>query len=154
MNFHANTPNIRLKWWMNSSASLQIFDWIAFPLYFTMLFCLGCLGCVGYSKTRSLADYFIANRKCGKMLMIAHALDIETNTSQPVSVFGAFLSCGLSNIRYQVASFHDTGQLDGASLWPASSAFSSVTDFCYLAMLVSQSTVGQKKNTNKKSLSP
>ena len=50
---------------------------------------------------KSTRDYFMGNRRFGKIMMIAQAFGSGTHTDQPVSVSGAAYTTGLAGIWYQ-----------------------------------------------------
>jgi Na+/proline symporter len=73
-------------------------DWIVLIIYFIVITALGMWT---YKKVKSAADYFMANRRFGKLFMIAQAFGVGTHTDQPVSVAGASYTAGLAGIWYQ-----------------------------------------------------
>ncbi len=52
-------------------------------------------------KIKTSGDFFMANRRFGKWLMMAQAFGTGTHTDQPVSVAGASYTTGISGIWYQ-----------------------------------------------------
>ena len=77
---------------------ITILDWIVLVLYFLGITALGVWT---YKKIKSSADYFMGDRRFGKVLMIAQAFGVGTHTDQPVSVSGAAYTNGLAGIWYQ-----------------------------------------------------
>jgi len=77
---------------------ISILDWIVLTVYFIGITALGLWT---YRKIKSSADYFMGNRRFGKVLMIAQAFGVGTHTDQPVSVAGASYTNGLAGIWYQ-----------------------------------------------------
>jgi Na+/proline symporter len=59
------------------------------------------LGLWARKKIKSSGDYFMANRRFGKVMMVAQAFGAGTHTDQPVSVAGASYTTGLAGIWYQ-----------------------------------------------------
>ncbi|MFB0515111.1 MAG: sodium:solute symporter [Candidatus Neomarinimicrobiota bacterium] len=52
-------------------------------------------------QIKSSDDFFMANRRFGKVMMVAQAFGAGTHTDQPVSVAGAAYTTGLAGIWYQ-----------------------------------------------------
>ncbi len=77
---------------------ISYIDWIVLVLYFIGITSLGVWT---FKKIKSSADYFMGNRRFGKILMIAQAFGVGTHTDQPVSVTGASYTNGLAGIWYQ-----------------------------------------------------
>jgi len=77
---------------------ISYIDWLVLVLYFIDITSLGVWT---YKKIKSPADYFMGNRRFGKILMIAQAFGVGTHTDQPVSVTGASYTNGLAGIWYQ-----------------------------------------------------
>jgi Na+/proline symporter len=77
---------------------ISMLDWIVLVAYFLLITFLGVWT---YKKIKSSADYFMGNRRFGKLLMIAQAFGVGTHTDQPVSVAGASYTNGLAGIWYQ-----------------------------------------------------
>jgi Na+/proline symporter len=77
---------------------LNILDIIVIFAFFLML---GGVGVWSYRVVRTTGDYFMANRRFGKVFMIAHALGTGTHSDQPVAVAGASYQIGLAGIWYQ-----------------------------------------------------
>lgn len=77
---------------------ISYIDWIVLLIYFVGITGLGVWT---YKKIKSSADYFMGNRRFGKILMIAQAFGVGTHTDQPVSVTGASYTNGLAGIWYQ-----------------------------------------------------
>lgn len=73
-------------------------DVFTFSIYFLVLIFIGIWA---FLRTKSSGDYFLANRRFGRVLMIAQAFGIGTNTNQPVAVAGASYTIGLAGIWYQ-----------------------------------------------------
>lgn len=59
------------------------------------------LGVWTHKKIKSTGDFFMANRRFGKVMMVAQAFGAGTHTDQPVSVAGAAYTTGLAGIWYQ-----------------------------------------------------
>ncbi|MBN2356150.1 sodium:solute symporter family protein, partial [candidate division KSB1 bacterium] len=59
------------------------------------------LGVWTHKKIKSSGDFFMGNRRFGKLMMIAQAFGVGTHTDQPVSVTGASYTTGLAGIWYQ-----------------------------------------------------
>lgn len=59
------------------------------------------LGVWAHKKIKSTGDFFMGNRRFGKIMMIAQAFGAGTHTDQPVSVAGAAYTTGLAGIWYQ-----------------------------------------------------
>ena len=77
---------------------ISLLDWIVLVFYFIVITGVGLWT---YKKIKSSADYFMGNRRFGKILMIAQAFGVGTHTDQPVSVAGASYTTGLAGIWYQ-----------------------------------------------------
>jgi len=77
---------------------ISFLDWIVLIIYFIGITALGVWT---YKKIKSSADFFMANRGFGKILMIAQAFGVGTHTDQPISVAGASYTTGLAGIWYQ-----------------------------------------------------
>ena len=77
---------------------ISLFDWIVLGGYF--VFITG-IGVWTYKKIKSSGDFFMGDRRFGKVLMIAQAFGVGTHTDQPVSVSGASYTTGLAGIWYQ-----------------------------------------------------
>ena len=77
---------------------VSIIDWIVLLIYFIGITALGLWT---YKKIKSSADFFMGNRRFGKILMVAQAFGVGTHTDQPVSVTGASYTNGLAGIWYQ-----------------------------------------------------
>jgi len=77
---------------------ISYIDWIVLVIYFIGITSLGIWT---FKKIKSSADYFMGNRRFGKILMIAQAFGVGTHTDQPVSVTGASYTNGLAGIWYQ-----------------------------------------------------
>ena len=77
---------------------MSSYDIITFGIYALVLVFIGVWA---FLKTKSSGDYFLANRRFGRVLMIAQAFGIGTNTNQPVTVAGASYTNGLAGIWYQ-----------------------------------------------------
>ncbi len=77
---------------------LSILDIIVIILFFMML---GGVGIWSYRAINTTGDYFMGNRRFGKVFMIAHALGTGTHSDQPVAVAGASYQIGLAGIWYQ-----------------------------------------------------
>ncbi|KAA3658378.1 MAG: sodium:solute symporter family protein, partial [Calditrichaeota bacterium] len=77
---------------------LSILDLVVIGVYFL---CLTIIGILTYKSVKSTGDYFMGNRRFGKILMIGHALGAGTHTDQPVAVAGACSQIGLAGIWYQ-----------------------------------------------------
>lgn len=77
---------------------LSYIDIIVILIYFVALIAIGL-----WTKKaiKSTGDYFMGNRKFGKIMMIAHALGAGTRTDQAVAVTGACYQIGLAGIWYQ-----------------------------------------------------
>jgi Na+/proline symporter len=73
-------------------------DWLVLVIYFIGITSLGVWT---YKKVKSSADFFMGNRRFGKILMIAQAFGVGTHTDQPVTVTGASYTAGLAGIWYQ-----------------------------------------------------
>jgi len=73
-------------------------DWIILVAYFLIILIIGVWT---YKKVKSSGDFFMGNRRFGKLLMIAQAFGVGTHTDQPVSVTGASYTNGLAGIWYQ-----------------------------------------------------
>ena len=77
---------------------LNILDIIVIAVYFSGLIALG----LWTKKTiKSTGDYFMGNRRFGKIMMITNALGAGTRTDQAVAVSGACYQIGLAGIWYQ-----------------------------------------------------
>ena len=77
---------------------ISIIDWVVLSLYFIGITMLGIWT---YRKIKSSADFFMGNRRFGKILMIAQAFGVGTHTDQPVTVTGASYTAGLAGNWYQ-----------------------------------------------------
>ncbi len=77
---------------------ISIVDWIVLAGYFIGITYLGLWT---RKRIKSSGDFFMANRRFGKLLMIAQAFGTGTHTDQPVSVAGAAYTRGISGIWYQ-----------------------------------------------------
>ncbi len=77
---------------------ISALDWIVLIVYFIGITILGLWT---YKKIKSSGDFFMGNRRFGKILMIAQAFGVGTHTDQPVSVAGASYTTGLAGIWYQ-----------------------------------------------------
>jgi len=77
---------------------ITLIDWIVLAAYFVII---AGIGLWTYKKVKSSADFFMGNRRFGKILMIAQAFGVGTHTDQPVSVSGASYTTGLAGIWYQ-----------------------------------------------------
>ena len=77
---------------------ISLLDWIVLCSYFLIITIIGIWT---YKKIRSSGDFFMGNRRFGKLLMIAQAFGVGTHTDQPVSVSGASYTTGLAGIWYQ-----------------------------------------------------
>lgn len=77
---------------------LNFLDIIVIALYFVGLISLGL-----WTKKaiKSTGDYFMGNRRFGKIMMITNALGAGTRTDQAVAVSGACYQIGLAGIWYQ-----------------------------------------------------
>lgn len=73
-------------------------DMIVLLTYFVGIVILGSWT---HRQIQSSGDFFMANRRFGKVLMIAQAFGAGTHTDQPVSVAGASYTTGLAGIWYQ-----------------------------------------------------
>ncbi len=73
-------------------------DWAVLISYFVIITTIGVWT---YKKVKSSGDFFMGNRRFGKILMIAQAFGVGTHTDQPVSVSGASYTTGLAGIWYQ-----------------------------------------------------
>jgi Na+/proline symporter len=77
---------------------LNILDLIVIAIYFVGIISLG----VWTKKAiKSTGDYFMGNRKFGKIMMVTNALGAGTRTDQAVAVSGACYQIGLAGIWYQ-----------------------------------------------------
>ncbi len=65
------------------------------------LFGIVVIGVWARKKIKSSGDYFMGDRRFGKVLMIAQAFGTGTHTDQPVSVSGASYTNGIAGIWYQ-----------------------------------------------------
>jgi len=77
---------------------------ISIPDLFVLLVYLVGITVIGVwtrKKIKSTGDFFMANRRFGKVMMIAQAFGAGTHTDQPVSVAGAAYTTGLAGIWYQ-----------------------------------------------------
>ena len=81
-----------------NSLGLAHLDIAVLLLYFMGIIVLGLWA---RKKIKSSGDYFMANRRFGKVLMVAQAFGAGTHTDQPVSVAGASYTTGLAGIWYQ-----------------------------------------------------
>ncbi len=77
---------------------ISLLDWIVLGGYFVLITTIGVWT---YKKIKNSADFFMGNRRFGKVLMIAQAFGVGTHTDQPVSVSGASYTTGLAGIWYQ-----------------------------------------------------
>jgi Na+/proline symporter len=77
---------------------LNILDVIVIAAYFAVLISIGM-----WTKKaiKSTGDYFMGNRKFGKIMMITNALGAGTRTDLAVAVSGACYQVGLAGIWYQ-----------------------------------------------------
>ena len=73
-------------------------DIVVLILYFVGIVMLGIWT---HRQIKSSDDFFMGNRRFGKVLMIAQAFGAGTHTDQPVSVAGASYTTGLAGIWYQ-----------------------------------------------------
>ncbi len=73
-------------------------DFIVLITYFLGITAIGIWA---YKKIKTSNDYFMGNRRFGKLLMIAQAFGVGTHTDQPVTVAGASYTTGLAGIWYQ-----------------------------------------------------
>ncbi len=77
---------------------------ISIPDLFVLLAYLVGITVIGIwtsKKIKSTGDFFMANRRFGKVMMIAQAFGAGTHTDQPVTVTGAAYTTGLAGIWYQ-----------------------------------------------------
>ncbi len=79
---------------------LSYLDLAVILIYFVFL---SIVGVSTYQSVKTTGDYFMGNRRFGKLLMIGHAMGTGTHTDQPVTVAGASYSIGLAGIWYQWA---------------------------------------------------
>lgn len=77
---------------------LETLDWVVLSGYFILITIVGTWT---YKKMKSSSDFFMGNRRFGKIMMIAQAFGVGTHTDQPVSVSGASYTNGLAGIWYQ-----------------------------------------------------
>ncbi|MFQ5677233.1 MAG: sodium:solute symporter, partial [bacterium] len=77
---------------------ISLLDWIVLAGYFVGITAVGVWT---RKKIKSSGDFFMGNRRFGKVLMIAQAFGTGTHTDQPVSVTGASYTNGLAGIWYQ-----------------------------------------------------
>jgi SSS family transporter len=77
---------------------IALLDIIVLLTYFIGIVMLGIWT---HRQIKSSSDFFMANRRFGKVLMIAQAFGAGTHTDQPVSVAGASYTTGLAGIWYQ-----------------------------------------------------
>ncbi len=77
---------------------ISVLDWIVLCGYFVVIVVIGLWT---FKKIRHSGDYFMGDRRFGKILMIAQAFGVGTHTDQPVSVAGASYTTGLAGIWYQ-----------------------------------------------------
>ena len=77
---------------------ISLVDWVVLSSYF---FIIMLVGVWTYKKVKSSGDFFMGNRRFGKLLMVAQAFGVGTHTDQPVSVAGASYTTGLAGIWYQ-----------------------------------------------------
>lgn len=68
---------------------------------FVYFFGIVIIGVWTRKKIKSSGDYFMGDRRFGKVLMIAQAFGTGTHTDQPVSVAGASYTNGIAGIWYQ-----------------------------------------------------
>lgn len=77
---------------------------ISMPDFVVLLSYLVGITALGFwtrKKIKSSSDFFMGNRRFGKVMMIAQAFGAGTHTDQPVSVAGAAYTTGLAGIWYQ-----------------------------------------------------
>jgi SSS family transporter len=74
---------------------------VDFCVIIAYLFGITALGIWTGKKIKSSGDFFMGNRRFGKIMMVAQAFGAGTHTDQPVSVAGASYNLGLAGIWYQ-----------------------------------------------------
>lgn len=83
---------------MTTFFGISLLDLIVLASYFILITWLGVWT---HKKVKSSGDFFMGNRRFGKIMMIAQAFGVGTHTDQPVSVSGASYTAGLAGIWYQ-----------------------------------------------------
>ncbi len=83
---------------MTAFLGISTLDFFVLALYFVLITAVGVWT---RKKIKSSADFFMGNRRFGKIMMIAQAFGVGTHTDQPVSVTGASYTTGLAGIWYQ-----------------------------------------------------
>ncbi|MDZ7318550.1 MAG: sodium:solute symporter family protein [candidate division KSB1 bacterium] len=83
---------------MTTFFGISLLDLIVLASYFILITYLGVWT---HKKIKSSGDFFMGNRRFGKIMMIAQAFGVGTHTDQPVSVAGASYTTGLAGIWYQ-----------------------------------------------------
>ncbi len=83
---------------MTELIGISLPDLLVLASYFILITWLGVWT---HQKIKSSGDFFLGNRRFGKIMMIAQAFGVGTHTDQPVSVAGASYTTGLAGIWYQ-----------------------------------------------------
>lgn len=77
---------------------IGILDWLIIGIY---LAALAVVGIVASRRATGTDQYFLGERRFGKLLMIAQSFGVGTHADMPVSVVGAVYTSGISAIWYQ-----------------------------------------------------
>ena len=73
-------------------------DWLIVGGYLALL---GAVGIVATLRVKNTGQYFLGERRFGKLLMVAQSFSVSTHAEMPVSLAGAVYSMGISAIWYQ-----------------------------------------------------
>src|SRR5579864_2997490 len=77
---------------------IGVLDWLIIGAYIGTL---ATVGLVASLKVKDTDQYFLGNRRFGKLLMVAQTFGVGTHADMPVSLAGAVYSMGISAIWYQ-----------------------------------------------------
>ena len=77
---------------------MGFWDWLIVGGY---LAGLGAVGIVATLRVKNTGQYFLGERRFGKLLMVAQSFSVSTHAEMPVSLAGAVYSMGISAIWYQ-----------------------------------------------------
>ena len=77
---------------------MGILDWLIVGGY---LAALGAVGIIATLRVRNTGQYFLGERRFGKLLMVAQSFGVSTHAEMPVSLAGAVYTMGISAIWYQ-----------------------------------------------------
>ena len=77
---------------------MGILDWLIVSVYLAVL---GGVGIVATLRVKNTGQYFLGERRFGKLLMVAQSFGVSTHAEMPVSLAGAVYGMGISAIWYQ-----------------------------------------------------